>query len=293
MMSVFVIALNLMLGVLISQVYNISEHQGTPMILHESRWANIDEDDLDDPRCGLNIQRYYLKKRLTKRRIDGHNLRYQFIASSGDLNEGPKDPQPLPGELDHFVSQYGWIYCEKGVIMGLEMKLNARRCGIEQTLVSLCIIDDDVNPGPNINLDLQTIMPDKSDNVNSGYFRDLITQHCFKLIEIRLPSVHGHYDASRFQRLYGFINPLEVFGWAWTLDLLIFYLEGAFIPVEDNADNVVLKERCGTYISWRNYHIEDFTLNSEFTLNTFHQTVGGSWYLCVPISGNSRQPYFV
>ena len=177
--------------------------------------------------------------------------------------------------------------------MGLEMKLNARRCGIEQTLVSLCIIDDDVNPGPNINLDLQTIMPDKSDNVNSGYFRDLITQHCFKLIEIRLPSVHGHYDASRFQRLYGFINPLEVFGWAWTLDLLIFYLEGAFIPVEDNADNVVLKERCGTYISWRNYHIEDFTLNSEFTLNTFHQTVGGSWYLCVPISGNSRQPYFV
>ena len=64
MMSVFMIALNFMLGVLISQVYNISEHQGTPMILHESRWANIDEDALDDPRCGLNIQRYYLKKRL-------------------------------------------------------------------------------------------------------------------------------------------------------------------------------------------------------------------------------------
>ena len=57
MMRVFIITFTLILGVLISQIYNISEHQGTPMILHESRWANIDPDDLDDPRCGLNIDR--------------------------------------------------------------------------------------------------------------------------------------------------------------------------------------------------------------------------------------------
>ena len=297
MNSALIVALDL-LNLIIevsSQVYNITQHQGTPMILYESRWANIYPPDLaEGTRCGLTLQRYYLKKRLTRRRINGQNLRYQFIASSGYLYDDPADPMPLPGELDHFDSQYGWIYCEMGVIMGLEMKLHARHCGIEQTLVALCVVDGDVNPGPDINLNLENIMPDNSPNVNSGYFRALIVEHCSKLFEIKLPIDDRHYDKARFQRLYGFINPQEVFGWAWTLDLLTYYLEGAYDPAEGNADNVILKESCGTYVSWRNYYIDDFLIyidNPGFTLRIYQNTVGGSWYLCVPANGDSQNPY--
>merc|ERR1719450_2108875 len=169
------------------------------MKLHESRWATIYPPDLAEwARCGLTLQKYYIKKRLTRRRINGQNLRFQFIASSGYLYDDPEDPTPLPGEPDHFASQYGWIYCEMGVIMGLEMKPHARHCGIEQTLVSLCVVDHDVNPGPDINLNLENIMPDNSPNVNSGYFRALVVEHCSKLFEIKLPIEVRRYDRMRF-----------------------------------------------------------------------------------------------
>ena len=139
-----------------------------------------------------------------------------------------------------------------------------------------------------------TCFQNKDKNVNSGYFRALIVEHCSKLFEIKLPIDDRHYDKARFQRLYGFINPQEVFGWAWTLDLLTYYLEGAYDPAEGNADNVILKESCGTYVSWRNYYIDDFLVyidNPGFTLRIYQNTVGGSWYLCVPANGDSQNPY--
>ena len=64
--------------------------------------------------------------------------------SSDFLGDGIHDPPALPGEPDHFASQYGWIFCALGEIMGLEMLLHARQCGIEELLVALCVIDRDV-----------------------------------------------------------------------------------------------------------------------------------------------------
>ena len=161
------------------------------MDLYESRYHDITPWPLGaDDMCRLGVRRYYVKKRRTLRRTEGQNLRYQFIASSEHLTAAPipgghpnRDPIPLQGEPDHFASQYGWIFCEMGVIMGLEMRLHARYCGIEEKLVSLCTIDNDVNPGLDINLNLRNIMPDNSPVVNTQTFRNLIDDNCFKFIE--------------------------------------------------------------------------------------------------------------
>ena len=121
------------------------EHDGTPMNLFESRWVN--QFPWPNPlppegRCNLPFQRYYIKKRRTINPIEGQTLEYQFIASSENLGNGNMDPPSIRDEPDYFPSQYGWVFCEMGVIKGLEMLLRARHCGIEETLVSLCASDD-------------------------------------------------------------------------------------------------------------------------------------------------------
>ena len=90
------------------------EHDYTPLNLYESRWVNqLPWPNPPEGRCRLPAERYYIKKRLTRRRIRGRTLRYQFIASSDNLGIGALDlGQPLQGEQDHFTSQYGWIFCE-------------------------------------------------------------------------------------------------------------------------------------------------------------------------------------
>ena len=251
------------------------EHDGSPMDLFESRW--VDTDDEVDERCTLSVQRYYIKKRRTRRRIQGRTLMYQFIATSVDLGIGPQDTiEPLPRELDHFAFQYGWIFCEMGLIMGLEMGLHARHCGIEELLVSLCAIDTDVNPGQGINLNLNEIMPDNSDAVNTLFFRDLIVENCRKHYQVMIQR-RGQFDASRMRTLYGLSDITEIFGMRWTIDLLQYYAEGIDAS---NAANVVVKQRCGNYISWKNYRIDDFRWNPGFVHETYVNTVGDYWYFC-------------
>ena len=132
----------------ILEVSALIEHNDSPLRLYESRWLDPWPDGPMDPGnwgCRLPAGKFYVKKRLTRRRIPGQTLRYQFIASSDNLGDGIQDPPALPGEPDHFASQHGWIFCALGEIMGLEMLLHARQCGIEVLLVSLCVIDRDVS----------------------------------------------------------------------------------------------------------------------------------------------------
>ena len=287
----------------ITGVLSQVEHDNTPMALYESRWIDYQPWPIaPGDQCSLTVQRYFIKKRRTRRRIAGQNLRYQFIASSELLTP---NTLPLPGELDHFASQYGWIFCERGVIMGLEMRLHARHCGIEDDLAALCVMDNDVNLGPDFNLNLMNIMPDNSQVVNTRFFRNLIIDNCFKFIEVKLPRIGtpDHYEhnilqqippgvppgprLNRLRTIYGLTPPQEIFSRAWILELLRAYLQGPWLLIGNGSriaspNNVVLKQRCGTYVTWRNYFIEDFTLDTQFTHNTYTDTVDGSWYLCVP-----------
>ena len=263
------------------------EHDNTPLNLYESRWLNqVPWPNPPGERCRLPAERYYIKKRLTRRRIQGRTLRYQFIASSADLGNGNRDTLALPGEPDHFAPQYGWIFCEMGVIMGLEMRLHARHCGIEELLVSLCTMDQDVNPGQGINLPLGRVFPADSTVINNQMFLDLTVDNCFKLIEVKLPELEiRNYDPERLLMLYGQLNPYYVYReGGWLFDLLEYYVEGLSLSVnaDEQADNVVLVQRCGTRVTWRNYHIDDFRNSPAFVRYTYHDTIGESWYFCIP-----------
>ena len=265
----------------ILDVFTQIEHDGSAMDVFESRW--VDKTPWpNEPaeRCTLSVQRYYIKKRRTRRRIQGRTLMYQFIATSVDLGIGRQDTVAhLPREPDHFALQYGWIFCDMGLMMGLEMRLHARHCGIEELLVSLCAMDTDVNPGQGINLNLNEIMPDNSDAINTLFFRNLIDENCRKSYQVNIQR-RGRFDASRMRTLYGLSNVTEIFGRRWMIDNLQYYAEGIYESI--HAVNVVVKQRCGNYISWRNYRIDDFRLDFDpgFVRETYVNTVGDYWYFC-------------
>lgn len=47
------------------------------------------------------------------------------------------------------------IFCEQSVLNGVtKISEDAKGCGVEEILTSLCLIDKDVNPGEGINLDM-------------------------------------------------------------------------------------------------------------------------------------------
>ena len=262
------------------------EHNDSPLRLYESRWLDPWPDGPMDPGnwgCRLPAGRFYIKKRLTRRRIPGQTLRYQFIASSDNLGDGIQDPPALPEEPDHFASQYGWIFCALGEIMGLEMLLHARQCGIEVLLVSLCVIDRDVNRGQGINLDLDLVFPPGSTVLNTGVFWQLTQDNCRKLIDVKLPKSRfsENYDPRRLLTLYGLPLPTNVLSRAWLLNILEYYVEGL---AGEGANRVALIRRCGTDLSWRNYHIDDFTNSITFIRNTYDDTEGDSWYFCIPFA---------
>ena len=52
----------------------------------------------------------------------------------------------------------------------------------------------------------------------------------------------------------------------------------------EGANRVALIRRCGTDLSWRNYHINDFTNSITFIRNTYDDTEGDSWYFCIPFA---------
>ena len=273
----------LLLVVFTLKVLTQIEHDDTPMNLFESRW--VDQIPWPNPpppegKCNLPSQRYYLKKRRTMRTIQGQTLGYQFIASSENLGDGIMDPTSIRGEPDHFPSQYGWVFCEMGVINGLEMLLRARHCGIEELLVSLCAMDNDVNPGENINLDLNQVYPNGLNVVNNQWFRNLTMEYCTKFIEVKLPisRFSENFNPRRLLRLYGISNPTQILHRSWLFDVLEYYVEGLYLA---DGDNVVLIQRCGDYVSWRNYKIDDFRFSRQFVRNTYYDTEGESWYFCI------------
>ena len=139
------------------------QYQGASFGLLETRRVTIGNNF---PGCGLDLQnnykgdggigfsiKYYVKKRVSD---DG---RYQMIASRRPL-VNPNDPFHLadpnpisPDRPDEFPYQLGWIFCSYSVLTPPEIFVQAaHNCGIEQTLVEICMQDRDVIDQVELNL---------------------------------------------------------------------------------------------------------------------------------------------
>jgi hypothetical protein len=99
-----------------------------------------------------DLPKYYVKKRLTDRRGDPGLPKYQYIASRiplvrpGPDHDDPNDtvdPEPIAKKPNNFHSNLGMIYCERNTLKNMVMISSdaARTCGIEETLVTLCLRD--------------------------------------------------------------------------------------------------------------------------------------------------------
>ena len=138
------------------------EYQHASFGLLETRRVTIGNNH---PGCGLDVQnnyrgdggigisiKYYVKKRASEGR-------YQMIASRHPLVD-PNDPYRLadPPSIsadrpDEFPTQLGWIFCSYSVLTPPEIFVDAsHNCGIEQTLVEICMQDPDVIDQVGLNL---------------------------------------------------------------------------------------------------------------------------------------------
>jgi hypothetical protein len=95
--------------------------------------------------------RYYIKKRLSAKAGAQHILRYQYIASRDpivvplyvDLHSKDDPLPPNPKRPNEFKSTLGWIFCETNTLKGMVVRSGSHSgCGIEETLVALCLRDD-------------------------------------------------------------------------------------------------------------------------------------------------------
>ena len=96
------------------------------------------------------VEKYYVKK-ILKGEQDWH-----FFASvDEDFTESSKSDFTEKND-----DQIGYAHCSKALIVNVYVedgdngKLNARRCGIGTVLSVLCMIDEDVNPGEGIALNV-------------------------------------------------------------------------------------------------------------------------------------------
>ena len=190
------------------------------------------------------VARYYIKKREIRYSKGYEPLKYQFIASESPLVDPSdpllqKDPGSFPNRPNEFYSQYGWVFCEKSRIEGLRMVVtNARQCGVEEMLLSLCLVDRDVNPGPGILTYINMGETFREDINNAREFRHRVEVKCTKFVGVRLPSNRKLGLATR----------------AINTEMVDYYLKAAYTSGFDYAFS---KYRCGTLKSdpweWRYY----------------------------------------
>ena len=157
------------------------EHRGRPLELDEIRMVKISTihpafDDCVAKKKKLPMK-YYVKKRLTDRSQNPSLPKYQFVAAFNDLFM----PTDKPNEV---LAEWGTIFCELSVLNGVtRIHEQAKGCGVEEILPSLCLIDKDVNPGKGINLDMNKVFQgDDSAKV-------MLKNSCGKLSAIKRPSL--------------------------------------------------------------------------------------------------------
>ena len=188
----------------------------------ETREVGIDRTEQISRNCGMRLGRnyrdaargwpshdrltYYVKKRITlgRRAYDGLAT-YQFIASRKPLVKDPLlldpterlDPGPeeripsLKNNLNRFRMDLGMIYCEQSTMRRLALiQNNLVNCGIEETLVTLCLRDTaeiNTNGVETLNLDIEF----DHQNVPSAVLADsavqikeMIREQCMRLVKI-------------------------------------------------------------------------------------------------------------
>ena len=139
--------------------------------LMETREVTVDNKDPFTARCKMaansnyeditrqivkgNFPKYYVKKRMSDRSIIRGLPMYQYIASrrptvhedtplDDDLTQ-TLDPKPMAAIIPNpnkFPQTYGWIFCDRNTLKNMAVISSRRTCGIEETLVTLCLRDD-------------------------------------------------------------------------------------------------------------------------------------------------------
>ena len=92
--------------------------------------------------------RYYVSKRLTVGPQNEPDQRFHFVATRKAMfSNFTQTLTAYPLRPNRFYSTLGEIYCERSTLSNLLVFNRARHinCGIEQILVTLCLIDLDVN----------------------------------------------------------------------------------------------------------------------------------------------------
>ena len=226
---------------------------------------------------GSNLKthpRYYVQKRET---IGGVPQRFQFVATRSPIQD-TSGPPPTGTRLDPFPSHLGMIYCERSVLSGLIGSYHTVRsrdgCGIEETLVSFCLNDRDVNVRPEHQLVHDWDKSHTYLNVQQIFTRDpmyilpIVQDKCKRFAEFRLQGKGGRGEVN-YRRT-------------------IRHLRGSLLAKYDYA---FAAYQCNNVQHW-NFYENSYLLtgintidDSNDALNTvfdnFLQTGGYTWYLCM------------
>ena len=270
----------------------------------ETRWVPIRDNERISPNCKLArwgnyvaperkiergvFPRYYVKLRRTIRAPRDGLSRYQFIASRDPLvrplNEDQtelEDPGPelAKPNRNRFKSELGVIYCEAATLKRLSLLFpRAKGCGIEETLVTLCLRDETRITYNGVNtLDLDDeiddhFIQDTDEAVLHAYsathMKELIRNQCHQFVKIDLGTLPV------FKRERRELNR-EVFH--KDEETTRKYLHGAHIA---RFDEVIVEQTvCPGSKRWM-VHNTYTLLRYRDAFRHVYQNTGRFWYLC-------------
>jgi hypothetical protein len=231
---------------------------------------------------------YYVKKRLTDRRVNRNLAMYQFHAARTPvvktLDQDPRERDDPPeglkpsatDENNQFLSELGFIYCERSTIKKLVLvtsQLTSKGCGIEETLVTLCLRDArHISPQGVETLDLNLEFDDIDD---TGYhnpgladsavqMRELVRDQCYRLVRIELGFIPRNARAAELRTKQ--------------------YLRGAQLA---NYEDVFVKQSDCNGIEWM-VHETNYLLSSDVAFGAAFRNMNGNrnqknmrrWYVC-------------
>ena len=231
---------------------------------------------------------YYVKKRLTIRGANDNLATYQFHAARrpvvktllADSKERDDPPERIknPATPNQFKDEVGFIYCETSTIKKLALVTSSghsssRGCGIEETLVTLCLRDArHISPKGVETLDLNSEFDDIDDNLvrNAGLLdsarqmREMVRAQCYRLVRMEL----------------GFESSLGTEAELRTKQ----YLRGAQLA---NYEDVIVKHSDCNGIQWMFYETNDLLSSDDAFSEVFRNKDGNEnakrmhqWYLC-------------
>jgi hypothetical protein len=218
------------------QPYNV-HNPGNNLLIGETKEVTVDFTDPSSKGCVFRAignhkddtrgitkgdrPKYYVKKRVTFRQEGDDLAMFQYIASRRPLvkpiDKDPdelEDPDPndpnvkiIHNNPNEFRTQLGTIFCEKSTLKGLSMTRSGRRgkgCGVEETLVALCIRDTSIldgvgNAGNKLDLDEEFPEgPQLQDSMlllmsatladSAIAMKELIRSKCNYLVKIEFPT---------------------------------------------------------------------------------------------------------